>query len=108
MYQLVSRLHAAYPSFPVMLLYRLGGAMPGRRKDLMDIRELLIHIRDNPHDRAVQRDTGVDRRTVQRYRRWATHHGLLTDPLPPLADLHALLATTLDLPPPPQNVSSVE
>jgi transposase len=74
----------------------------------MDIRELLIHIRDNPHDRAVQRDTGVDRRTVQRYRRWATHHGLLTDPLPPLADLHALLATTLDLPPPPQNVSSVE
>jgi transposase len=74
----------------------------------MDIRELLIHIRDNPHDRAVQRDTGADRRTVQRYRRWATHHGLLTDPLPPLADLHALLATTLVLPPPPQNVSSVE
>ena len=74
----------------------------------MDIRELLIHIRDNPSDRAVQRDTRVDRRTVQRYRRWALYHGLLTDPLPPLEDLHALLATTLDLPSPPQNVSSVE
>jgi transposase len=74
----------------------------------MDIRELLIHIRDNPHNRAVQRDTGVDRRTVQRYRRWATRHGLLTEPVPPLEELHALLATTLDVPPPPQNVSSVE
>jgi hypothetical protein len=37
--------------------------MPGRSKNVMAIRELRIHMRDNPHDRAVQRDTGMDRRT---------------------------------------------
>jgi len=38
----------------------------------MDIRELLRHIRANSSDRRVQRETGVHRLTVKRYREWAT------------------------------------
>ena len=50
----------------------------------MDIRELLRHLRASDSDRAVQRDTTIDRRTVQRYRAWAAAQGLLTGPLPAL------------------------
>jgi transposase len=74
----------------------------------MDIRELLRHIRITDSDRAIQRDTGIDRRTVQRYRAWAVAQGLLTGPLPPLEDLQCLVEQTLTTPPPPQMVSSVE
>ncbi|HZA22134.1 MAG TPA: IS21 family transposase [Dehalococcoidia bacterium] len=82
--------------------------MPGRRKDTMDIRTLLLHIQTNPSDRGVQRTTGVDRRTVKRYRQWAQGQGLLTDSLPPLEELHPLLTQTLAPSLPPQNTSSVE
>ena len=81
--------------------------MAGKRIALMDIRELLRHIRMTASDRAVQRDTGIDRRTVQRYRAWATQQGLLTGPLPNLEDLQALIEHTLTTPPPPQMTSSV-
>jgi transposase len=74
----------------------------------MDIRTLLLHIRDNPSNRGVSADTGVDRRTVKRYRQWAQDQGLLDGPLPPLEELHPLITQTLEDPPPPQNISSVE
>jgi transposase len=82
--------------------------MAGRRIALMDIRELLRHLRASASDRAVQRDTAIDRRTVQRYRAWAAAQGLLTGPLPALEDLQRLLEQTLTAPAPPQMVSSVE
>ncbi|HSH81293.1 MAG TPA: IS21 family transposase [Herpetosiphonaceae bacterium] len=74
----------------------------------MDIRELLRHIQAEPSDRAVQRATGAHRQTVQRYRSWATAQGLLDHPLPPVDQLQRLIDQTLELPPPPQVVSSVE
>jgi transposase len=74
----------------------------------MDIRELLRHLRATDSDRAVQRDTGINRRTVQRYRAWATAQELLTGPLPALEELQGLVEQTLIVPPPPQMVSSVE
>ena len=74
----------------------------------MDIRELLRHIQAEPSDRAVQRATGAHRQTIQRYRRWAAAHGLLDHPLPPVDQLQRLIDQTLELPPPPQVVSSVE
>ena len=43
-----------------------GGNMSDRRKNLMDIRELLLHIQVNTSNRQVERDTGIDRRTVKR------------------------------------------
>lgn len=74
----------------------------------MDIRELIRHLRATDSDRAVQRDTGFDRRTVARYRAWAADHDLLSGPLPSLEVLQRLVAQTLISPAPPQMVSSVE
>src|SRR5574338_851165 len=82
--------------------------MAGRRIALMDIRELLRHLRATDSDRAVGRDTGIDRRTVQRYRAWAAAQGLLSGPLPPLHELQCLVEQTFSAPAPPQMVSSVE
>lgn len=65
--------------------------MPGKRKESMDIREILRQIRRGLSDRAVAQATGVNRKTVARYRSWATGHELLTGPLPPLGKLHRLL-----------------
>ena len=83
--------------------------MPGRRKKTVDIRELILQMRKSNKDRAVQRDTGMHRQTVKRYRAWAAEQGLLSDaPLPALAELQKLVDETLAEPKPPQNTSSVE
>jgi len=82
--------------------------MAGRSKDLMDVRELIRHLRHTSSDRAVARTLGVHRKTVRRYRVWAGQHDLLGDaPLPSLEVLQALVQHTLTSPPPPQTVSSV-
>jgi transposase len=82
--------------------------MAGRRLGTMDIHEIILHIRDNQSNRAVGRDTGFDRRTVRRYRKWVTEQGLLSGPLPAVPELERLLAQTLPVHKPPQTVSSVE
>jgi hypothetical protein len=88
---------------------KLGGTMPDRRKKTVDIRELVLQMRQSDTDRAVQRATGMHRQTVKRYRSWAAAHGLLTAaPLPALAELQQLVDATLAEPKPPQNTSSVE
>jgi transposase len=74
----------------------------------MDIRELLRHVQATSNISAIQRATGLNRRTIQRYQTWAATHGLLAGPLPPLEELQHLVATTMTPPPPPQTVSSVE
>jgi transposase len=74
----------------------------------MDIRELVRHLRATDSDRAVQRDLGIDRRTVQRYRAWAIEQQLLTGALPAVEELQRLVQQTLTAPAPPQMVSSVE
>ena len=74
----------------------------------MDIRELLRHMQATSNISAIQRATGLNRRTIQRYQTWAATQGLLDRPLPPLEELQHLLATTLTPPPPPHSVSSVE
>jgi transposase len=82
--------------------------MPGKRKDAMDIREILRRMRKGQSDRAVARSMGIDRKTVRRYRTWAVGQGLLEGALPSLEELSRLLEETLKSKPPPQNVSSVE
>jgi len=77
-------------------------------RNIVDIRELLLHIRAGSSNRQIERDTGVDRRTVKRYRGWAKEQCLLEEPLPPLGDLLALLEQTMPAHCPPQNTSSVE
>src|SRR6266508_5951316 len=97
-----------YPSSSEHRTIVLGGVMAGRRIDTVDIRELVRHLRDTTNDSAVQRTTGLNRRTIVRYRRWAEEQGLLEGSLPSIEQLQTLIATTLTLPPPPQTTSSVE
>ena len=82
--------------------------MPGKRKETMDVREILRHLRQGQSNRAVAKALGIDRKTVSRYRIWAREQGLNEGPLPHLTDLHKLVEETLNSAPPPQNTSSVE
>src|SRR5512139_2653951 len=85
-----------------------GGKMPGKRKRTMDIREIIRHLREGRSNRAIASATGVDRKTVARYRVCAVEHELLNGPLPPLGELHRMLEELSQGAAPPQNVSSVE
>ncbi len=82
--------------------------MAGRSINLMDVREVLRHLQTTTNLSAIQRATGLNRRTLMRYRAWATEQGLLAGPLPPLEELRQLAAQTLTPPAPPQTVSTVE
>ena len=76
----------------------------------MDLREVLRYLQVTSNISAIQRATGLNRRTISRYRVWARAQGLL-DPdrrLPPLESLQQVAATTLHALAPPQTVSSVE
>ena len=81
--------------------------MPNRRKDTMDIRALLRHLRAGEKDRSISRALGMARPTVKRYREWAQQHGLLEGDLPSLEALELLREETLPTSRPPQNHSSV-
>lgn len=74
----------------------------------MDIRKMLLLMRDDESDRAVSREMGIHRDTVQRYREWATRQQLFDNPLPSLGDLKELQDKTMAEQNPPQNTSSVE
>jgi hypothetical protein len=74
----------------------------------MNLHELLRHLKKQAKDLPVSQALSIDRRTVSRYRKWALQHKLLEGPLPPLLQLHLLVAQTLQSQPPPQVVSSVE
>jgi transposase len=77
----------------------------------MDIRTVVRYLQAASSVSATGRATGLNRRTIMRYRRWAQQQGLLDPqrPLPSLEELHELLAQTLPPPlPPPQTISSVE
>jgi len=82
--------------------------MPNRRKDTMDLRALLQHLRAGEKDRPIARALRMARPTVKRYRTWAEQHGLLEGDLPSLEALQLLREETLPHASPPQNHSSVE
>ncbi len=82
--------------------------MSERKLKIMDIRELLIHIRAQSSDRQVSRDTGFNRRTVKRYREWGQKQGLLEGEMPSLEELQSRVTASLPEKTPPQNQSSLE
>jgi transposase len=82
--------------------------MSERILNIMDIRELLLHIRAESSNRQVQRDTGLDRRTVQRYREWGKEQGLLEGEMLSLEELQIKVDGSFVEKEPPQNQSSVE
>lgn len=50
----------------------------------MDIRESLRYTQYGESVQAMEKTTGVNRKTVARYREWTTERGLLEGSLPPL------------------------
>jgi len=82
--------------------------MPGKRKETMDIREMMRRLRKGQSHRAIAKAMNVDRKTVGRYHAWAQEQGLLEGDLPSLSDLQRLLEETMVPSPPPQNTSTVE
>ena len=79
--------------------------MSERRLKLMEIREMMRHIREGRSDRQIGKDLGVDRRTVKRYRQWAREQGLLKGELPDHKSLLELLDASMPEKMPPQNSS---
>ena len=69
----------------------------------MDIRTVVRYLQAATSVSATQRATGLNRRTIMRYRSWAQQHGLLDPqcPLPSLEELHELLERTAPPPTPP-------
>jgi transposase len=82
--------------------------MSERRLNLMDIREMIRHIREERSDRQIGKDLAVDRRTVKRYRQWAQEQGLLTGDLPDHESLLKILDVTMPEKTPPQNSSKAD
>ena len=82
--------------------------MSERRLKLMDIREIVRHIREGRSDRQIGKDLEIDRRTVKRYRGWAEEQGLLAGELPDHESLLKTLDVTLPEKLPPQNSSKAD
>ena len=81
--------------------------MASRRIAVMDLRELIRLLRAGESDRQIAELLGHNRRTIMRYRQWATEQKLLTGELPTPATLQRLLQETLPPALPPQQTSSV-
>jgi transposase len=82
--------------------------MTNRRKNTMDIREILNQLRSGASDRQISQDMGIARQTVKRYRDWAKGNGLMVGEIPGVERLQEIVETTMPGKQPPQNTSSVE
>jgi transposase len=56
--------------------------MAGRRKDVLDIREIVRRFGLGERDRRIARDMGTSRNTIAKYREWAAREGFLEAELP--------------------------
>lgn len=73
----------------------------------MEISELVRLVRAGESDRRITHLLGHNRRTITKYRAWATAQGLLEGAVPREGELHRLLVRTLPAPLPPQQVSTL-
>ena len=74
----------------------------------MDVQEIVRLLRDGGSDREIVGLVGLNRRTVRRYRRWATEQGFLVGELPSVRALEERRQATLPETAPPQQTSTVE
>jgi len=70
--------------------------MTKRRQPLMDIRQILHHLRQGSSYRQTGLALGMDWRTVKKYHRWAEAHNLLEGELLCVEALQKLLERTRD------------
>jgi transposase len=74
----------------------------------MEILEVIRLVRAGESDHTITALLGHNRRTVAKYRQWATEQGLLAGELPSAGALQQLLAQTLPALQPPQQHSTLE
>lgn len=80
-----------------------------KRKDIVDIFALLQHIRAGQSNRKIGQLLSMDRRTVQKYRKWAREEGLdEQESLPPIDELYQRFNEAFPPKTPPHMVSTVE
>ncbi len=48
--------------------------MPFRKKDTLNVREILRRLRAENSERQIRHDTGLARDTIRRYKKWAHEH----------------------------------
>lgn len=65
--------------------------MTGRKLMVLDVRELMRRLQAGGTDRAIARELKVARKTVSKYRAWASREGFSAGPLPSPAELDARL-----------------
>lgn len=82
--------------------------MPSRRKEVTDIRQIIVQMRGGRSNRQIASGLKLSRNTVKRYRMWAEQQQLLNGELPELGELQALLEETMSGSGPPTQTSSVE
>jgi transposase len=80
----------------------------GRRKDVLDVRELIRRVRLGDGVRRVARDMRVSRKTVAKYVSWATGQGLLSGELVEAGEFKRRLDASLPTAPPPRGAFKVE
>ena len=73
---------------------------------MLDIREIVRRIQAGDGDRRIARDMQIRRKTVTKYRAWATAVGWDRSPWPDPAALQGRLGDTLPVLPPPKAESS--
>jgi len=73
--------------------------MAGRRKDVLDIREIVRRLRLGETERQIARDLAIARKTVKKYRDWAKAQGYLDEAeLPELGVIEARFISSFPLP----------
>ena len=73
--------------------------MAGRRRDVLDVREILRRLQLGQGHRAIARELGTSRKTVAKYHQWARQQGFDLGSVPPPAELQVRLSAA-DRPPP--------
>lgn len=71
----------------------------------MDIVEVIRLVRSGASDHTIREVLGHNRRTIAKYRAWASAQGLLEEPMPEAGTVQRLLTRTLPPALPPQQVS---
>jgi transposase len=74
----------------------------------MDIREILRQVQVGESDWQIHKNLGINRRTIKKYREWASAAGFLEGELPAIEELEAHLRAAFPPAQPPQHQSTLE
>lgn len=79
--------------------------MAGRMLSVVNVREIIRHLREAESGRNISKALGINERTVSKYRELAEKHGLLKGELPDMRAVDALLKEKSLIVPKPNQIS---